>query len=73
MTQNRVSGYRTRRFGAALTAVAMVSIGMPSVAHADPLSDSSTTDAGASVEGSVAERVGVGHGGYSDACIFRTC
>lgn len=53
MTQNRVSGYRTRRFGAALTAVAMVSIGLPSVAHADPLSDSSTTDAGASVEGSV--------------------
>lgn len=74
MSQNRVSGFRPKRVGAALAAVAMVTVGVPAVADADSVTDaiggavggavgesvgeSSTPENAASAEGSVTDLVG---------------
>src|SRR5699024_4092054 len=40
MSQNRVSGSRARRLGAALEAMTLTTVGLPAVAHADTESGS---------------------------------
>lgn len=58
MYQNRVSGFRTRRFGAALTMVAVAAVGAPAVAQAAPATGSDSADTATSSEGSVSDVIG---------------
>lgn len=58
MSQNRVSAFRTRRFRAALTIVAVAAVGAPAVAQAEPTTGSDSADTATSVEGSVSEAIG---------------